>query len=241
MIFKHCYLGPYKEAFVIMARSLTNTWQVPIYINFDVVSKEVEGVKSQLCHVYEDTIVEFEKRLFKVIVSVCDQGGKNQNLTKHYGITPDNFHIPNPYDPSRNVIFIHDFVHEVKLLRNHILDDTCKLPSGKVFTKKFFEKLIDSTKKSTDIAAAAFPLNDYALNVKSSDRQDTGPALKLLSRETAAMIRILFPHDDLALEIADFCEIVSDSRIAIMEIINNLQLQYFLVLVVLLSQFSHLA
>ena len=203
-----------------MARSLTNTWQVPIYINFDVVSKEVDGVKSQLCHVYEDTIVEFEKRLFKVIVSVCDQGGKNQNLTKHYGITPDNFHIPNPYDPSRNVIFIHDFVHEVKLLRNHVLDDTVKLPSGKTFTKTLFTKLIDTSKSSTDIASAAFSLNDYCLNVKSSDRQDTGPALKLFSRETAAMLRKLWPNDALALEVADLCEIVSDSRIAIMDIIN---------------------
>ena len=212
------YLGPYKEAFVIMARSLTNKWEVPIYINFDVESKGVEDAKSQLCVIYEDTIIEFEKRTFKVIVTVCDQGGKNQNLTKHYGITPENFEIPNPYDPSRTVIFIHDFVHEVKLLRNHVCDDTVMLPSGKTFTKSLFTKLIDSSKSSMDISSAVFPLNDYVLNVKSSDRQDTGSALKLFSKETGAMLRITSPDDDVALEVADLCDTISDSRIAIREI-----------------------
>ena len=195
-----------------MARSLTNTWQVPIYMNFDVVSKEIDGVKSQLCVIYEDTIIEFEKRTFKVIVTVCDQGGKNRNLTAHFGITPENFHIPNPYDPSRSVIFIHDFIHELKLCRNHVFDDTVRLPSGKTFDKSFFTKLIDSSKKSTDAAAlAVFPLNDYVLNVKSSDRQDTGTACKLFSHEVATMIRIVHPNDETALEIADFCETMSDS------------------------------
>ena len=61
------------------------------------------------------------------------------------------------------------------------------------------------------LALAAFPLNDYVLNVKSSDRQDTGPARKLFSHEVATMIRIVHPNDETALEIADFCETMSDS------------------------------
>ena len=66
-------IGPHAEAFLIMFRSLNNSWQLPIYINFDVQSKQVENVKSQLTCIYEETVIEIEKRNFKVLITVCDQ------------------------------------------------------------------------------------------------------------------------------------------------------------------------
>ena len=207
-------VGPHKEAFVIMARALAGNWQVPIYINFDVAAKiQVPQVKIQLVEIYKDTIIEFEKINFKVLLSVCDQGGKNQALSSHFGITPDNFCIPNPYQANREVIFIHDFVHEVKLMRNHVITDTFKLPSGKTSSKKDFSALIDASKKSSvSVASTVLPLNDYCLNLKGSDRQDVGTALKLFSRETASAFRKFYPNDEKKLELAELCETIGNGR-----------------------------
>ena len=202
-------IGPHKECFVIMACGLAGKWELPVYINFDVSAKTIPWIKSQLCKIYEQTIIEFEQICFKVLATVSDQGGKNRGLASFLEISPENYFIPNPYDPSRKVFFLYDFVHEYKLLRNHTLDDTFKLPSGKTYTKRFFTSLIDASKNHPELTNHKFALNDYILNVKASDRQDVGSAVKLLSRETAAMIRKVYPNDHH--EIAEMLETMSDA------------------------------
>ena len=223
-------IGPHKEAFLIMAKGLAGNWQVPIYINFDVkASPDPPKIKSQLVEVYEETFLQFEKIKFKVLLSVSDQGGKNRALASHYNITPpdENTIVPNPYQQSQEVIFIYDFVHEYKLMRNHVISDSFKLPSGKSGSKTDFTALIDATKKSNNvsISSAAFPLNEYCLNLKGSDRQDVGTALKLFSHQTAAMFRKLYPQNARKLEIAEFCETMADGKNAISD--DSLQIVFW--------------
>lgn len=213
-MFNECIVGPHSEAFLIMARGLVGKWQVPIYVNFDVKAKvQIPYVKSQLVEVYEETIQQLEKINFKVLATISDQGGKNQGLASYFNVTPENYLIPIPSNPSRNLIFLYDFVHVFKLFRNHVISDYFKLPSGKYASKSHFSSLIDATKKSNvSISAAVFPLNDYCLNLKGSDRQNVSTALKLFSHETGAMFRKLYPGNPLKLELADMCETMSDGR-----------------------------
>ena len=103
-----CVLGPSAEANQIMVRSLGGDWKVPIYTVFDKdVTKEI----------LDEVIIALETIGIHVLLTVCDQGGKNLSLPKVLNISPENITFPNPYDKDRVVIFTYDFVHTVKNFR----------------------------------------------------------------------------------------------------------------------------
>ena len=124
-----CILGPHRTAQVIMVRSLTSDWKYPIYVAFDSpVTPEI----------YKEIIMELEQIEYHVLMSACDQGSKNEGLAKRLGVTKDKFWIQNPADPSRIVLWSHDFVHTFKNDRNHSLDQTKMLADGRCFSKQDF-------------------------------------------------------------------------------------------------------
>ena len=121
--------GPHRSAQVIMVRSLTSSWKYPIYVAFD---------SPVTVEMYKEIIMELEQIGYHVLISACDQGSKNEGLAKQLGITKDKFWIQNPADPSRIVLWSHDFVHVFKNDRNHTFDQTKMLPDGRCFSKQDF-------------------------------------------------------------------------------------------------------
>ena len=71
--------GPAKNAQVVMIRSITEDWFFPFFVDWDMAIG-VEEFNKLICKAYEEE--------FTVVVSTCDQSGKNEGLRNKLKITP---------------------------------------------------------------------------------------------------------------------------------------------------------
>ena len=100
-----------KKAQVFAIQSILSDWFCPVYSNSDTPADK---------GLFDLVVWWLESILIKVLISVCDMG--NQTMDKEMEVTADNIMVPNSYDPLRLIIFIHDWIHIFKCLRNFLLD-----------------------------------------------------------------------------------------------------------------------
>ena len=178
-------------------RSITSSWKYPVFVDFDTpITPEI----------YKEIIMELEQVGGHVLISTCDQGGKNEGLAKRLGITKEKFWIQNPFDSSRIVLWSYDFIHVFKNDRNNTLDYEKILPSGKTFGKRVFQELIEKMK--IDELSCGYFLNYNHIDCAGQDRQDTKLAYQLFSDRTAALFRRFMPDDEDAMAAADYCDMI---------------------------------
>ena len=168
-----------------MVRSLTHDWEIPIYLEYD---------KALSMPTYNEIIYALESIGIHILLSVSDQGPRNEALVRDLGITVDEPWSPNPFDPSRKVFFSYDFNHIFKNQRNGIIDNITVLEDGITFSKKDLEELFDFV-KSKGLSSGDF-LKEIMLNCTGSDRQTISFAFHLMSKRTAALLLEYF--DDIS-------------------------------------------
>ena len=168
-----------------MVRSLTHDWEYPILLEFD---------KALSTSTYNEIIYALESIGIHILLSVSDQGPRNEALIRDLGITVDEPWSPNPFDPSRKVFFSFDFNHIFKNQRNAILDNITILEDGKTFSKKDLQELFDYV-KTNGLSPGAF-LKEIMITCNGSDRQTVGFAYNLMSKRTAALLLEYF--DDIS-------------------------------------------
>ena len=100
--------GPAKNAQVVMIRSITEDWFFPFFVDWDMAIG-VEEFNKLICKAYEEE--------FTVVVSTCDQSGKNEGLRNKLEITPKQpfCFIKVKNDTEIKVFFLHDWVHIFKV------------------------------------------------------------------------------------------------------------------------------
>ena len=124
-------MGPFKKLQLVMVRGLCLSWKQPIYFQFDTQMK-----KDLLFQI----IISVEKSGIQVWTIVFDLG--NVGILKSLGVTPEHPFFPNPFDPSRPVFVVPDTPHMLKLLRNHLLDDTYVIDDNHKICYKDLEDII---------------------------------------------------------------------------------------------------
>ena len=155
-------IGPAKNVQNFMVRSLLNKrkWKFPVWLDFDT------GLP---IHEYFHGICLLESIGLIYVCTTCDMGTLNIQLSINLLITEDRIFHKNPYDESRIIIFIFDFIHCFKNLRNHILDNIMKFLDGSKVCKQIFPNL---EKKLTDTINVALgnKIKIFHVNVKKADR-----------------------------------------------------------------------
>ena len=184
--------GPHKKLQLVMVRGLCKKWKQPIFYDFDTPMKK--------------------DLLFEIIKHVEDVGilvyGVNFDLGNHglltsLGVTEDDPFFISPADVDRRVYVFPDVPHELKLCRNHLLDDGYLFASGTKLKKEDFEQLLLKDNSELKIC---HKLTGAHLDCQGNARQRVRPAAQLLSHTTAAAFRCVFPEKK---EEADWIDLVN--------------------------------
>ena len=106
-------MGPSKNVQCLQVRSLVGKLKWPYFY-------KPQYPMSKKC--LNKLIFELESFDFKVLLSVCDQGGDNEGLQKSLKITTENNVdvFSNPFDPARNVLFAFDWWHGCALNKRSV-------------------------------------------------------------------------------------------------------------------------
>ena len=134
------------------------------------------------------------------------QGGKNIGLNAELGITTETVTFEHPLDSERVIHFMHDFSHELKLLRNHLLDFVTILPCRTKVSKR---DLRDLQKACESEITCGFILEDILLDCVSSDRQNYKYMIRLLSDLTSANIYRFFNQNQAKCAFAHFIGLIA--------------------------------
>lgn len=187
--------GPYKNVQVLLIRSLVGKWNQPVFYEFDkCVDKNL----------FYKVIEMVESTGFKVRGFVSDLGPSNQKLLTSLGITENNTSIQHPFAENRHIWAFCDVPHMLKLLRNHLLDEGYKLPSGEIVNRDVFEKIISW--QNNDLKYT-HKLTQKHLMVVGTERQNVRKAAELLSGTVASALAYLAPKEK---HVAEFVRIVND-------------------------------
>ena len=199
-----CLRGPHEYAFLLNIRPIVSSWKpICYYTAFDFdPSKDW----------YEELISNLYDIELMVCHSVCDQGPKNRGMcnAENLNITTTAPFIKHPRDASFKVYWTFDPVHLYKSAVNHIRDDQCKLPSGTIFSVADFQELLD-IRGSAEISIGSH-LTQQQLSARGQDRQDYGPALKLLSHATADTNDFFYPNSRRKAELSEYIRTMSDMQ-----------------------------
>ena len=179
-----------------MVRSLYGNWKFPIYVAFD---------QAVTPDIYNEILYELGANGIRVMISVCDQGPRNEALAKALGITPSKYWIKHPYNSAWDVFFSYDFIHLFKSFRNHTLDKILVFGDGTEVSKNDFEDLLRIC--MSEISSGSH-LNDKMLSCTGTERQNVSMAVKLLSEDTAHLFRQYFPDDGAKQMLADFIQLM---------------------------------
>ena len=106
-------LASAKEALVVMVKGLNTNWAFPISFYFSSGSTKSSALNSIIL----ENITSVEKLGLKVRVGMCDMGLTNQGVFRIHDISETK-----PFIETENGILylIHDPVHLIKLVRNHL-------------------------------------------------------------------------------------------------------------------------
>jgi hypothetical protein len=124
---------PPKKSQVIFVRGLFNKFKVPIFVGFD--QRMTDSILFQ-------AIAKTEEEGFIVKAIVCDQAPENVKLISELGINENKTFFHCPSNPDEKIFAFFDVPHALKNVRNHILDNGLKLPSGNVLNKHIFMNLL---------------------------------------------------------------------------------------------------
>ena len=186
-----------------MVRSLVATWKFVYYCDFDTPMTKF---------LFNQLIYDMEAACgIKVLANTCDQAGGNEGFQKTLGATVTKPWSRNPYDSSRKIYFLYDYVHVFKNTRNHLLDKTITVNGLTINPKKHLQELQQYC-RANEVSAGSF-LKDIVLNCRSSDRQTTSLARVLLSSATANLLRMFFPDDVKKMVLADIFDILDKGRV----------------------------
>ena len=192
------FLGPNKQAQVVLVQGLVEQWQFPFFCDFDrKMTKEL----------YMEFICALQEVGLEIHASTCDQGGANYGLMSELGITEDAPWIENPAKPDYFIFFLYDWVHVHKNLRNNLMDHILILPNGLRINAKHELKQLFKHCKDKEIGAGSF-LKDILLECKNSDRQNVRFAEELMSNKTAALLRMIYPENAKRLALADLFDLI---------------------------------
>ena len=108
----------------------------------------------------------------------------------------------------REIVFIFDWVHLFKLLRNHELDDTIFFPCG-FFNNEKGGILVHPRKEFEELQIVSRIIKDKHLNCVSTDRQKVNIAIQLISIEVCAEFRKYFPNDTAKMALAGLNELAA--------------------------------
>ena len=172
--------GPHKKLQLVMVRGLCKKWKQPIFYDFDTPMRK--GLLFE--------IVEHAENIGILVYGVNFDLG-NRGLLTSLGVTEDDPFFTNPADDSRRIYVFPDAPHELKLCRNHLLDDGYLFGSGTKLTKEDFEQLLQEDNSELKIC---HKLTIAHLDCHGNARQRVRPAAQLLSHSTAAAFRCLFPE-----------------------------------------------
>ena len=105
-------------------------------------------------------------------------------MATELGITKENSRFPHPKDPNRILIWLYDFVHIYKNIRNHLLDDVVQLPCGKIVCSDDFWDLLEvgeAGRQSAigELSSPLFPDNDSIDGGCEEEREMKGREAKL--------------------------------------------------------------
>ncbi|KAL4152818.1 hypothetical protein QTP88_000651 [Uroleucon formosanum] len=190
-------VGPHDQMQVVMARGIASPWKQPVFVDFDrKMTKEI----------LFSIINELDQIGFKVICCVSDCGGGNVGLWRTLDISYDQpvFCIPN----GRNIVFIPDAPHILKLVRNWLLD-TGFIKDDKLINKQPLEALVSIT--STELSVCHKLSNEHLI-CEGSQRQKVKLATQLISHTTATALKHYEPISDKKLnsDTAEFIELINN-------------------------------
>lgn len=190
-------LGPHNQMQVIMARGIASPWKQPVMIDFD---------KKMTKSILFDVIGKLDKIGYTVICCVSDCGGGNIGLWKELQINYEKpfFEIPN----KRNIVYVPDSLHLLKLVRNWLLDTGFCL-NEKQINKEPLEALI---KFASSEVTVCHKLSKEHLTCDGPQRQKVKLATQLLSHTTASALKFYKPIADKKLndDTADFIELINN-------------------------------
>ena len=174
--------GCHSKVQVAMAVGLIGpSWRQPIYYDYDV------NMSTTLMY---SLITALEEAGYPVYAVNCDLGGSNHGLLGDLGLGWDDngkSHFVNPYDRTRNVNFLCDIPHLIKLVRNNLLDHCIKTPSG-VASKEPLQELVNYEQ---GVFKQSYKINEKHITVAGSERQKVKTAVHLLSKTVGQLLSCL--------------------------------------------------
>lgn len=127
-------------------------------------------------------ITILEETGFTVVAIVRDLGPCNQRIHTELNLTSGNPYFGHPSTPHLKIFVFADIPYMLKLVRNHLLDNSFKLMDGTIINKKPLEKLLEI--QLSDLKPG-WILTKQILDVNSNERQNVAIATKLLSWNTS--------------------------------------------------------
>lgn len=196
-VLKDEVVGPHNQLQVAMARGIGGKWKQPVYVGFDQkMTKEI----------LLDIIKKLDDIGFKTVCVVSDCGGGNVGLWRALDINYENpvFSLPT----GREIVYIPDGPHALKLIRNWLLD-TGFLLNDSPINKKPLEALIN---KTTTELSVCHKLTPGHLSCEGPQRQKVNLATQLLSHTTATALIHYKPIEDIRLieDTSNFIELVNN-------------------------------
>ena len=170
-------------------------WKFPIFIDFDT---------AVTLQTYNEILFGTAAAGVRLMISVSDQGPRNESVGKSLGITTTHHWSTHPFNSAWKVYYTYDFIHEYKNQRNNILDFKMRIYDTEV-SKKDFEDLFKVCKGEFNDGQH---LTNKMLNCRGPERQNVGLACNLLSEKTANLFRKHFADDEAKMVLADFIETI---------------------------------
>ena len=165
-----------------MVRGLIRKWKQPVYFDFD---------QDMIKEILLRCILAIENAGYLVYTITSDLGGENRSLWNSLNITMNNTSFVNPADETRKIYVFSDVPHNMKNLRNHIIDDGIILEDGSLLDLGVLEHMESNNGNEIKLCPK---LCQKLLHLKGSERMRVAPAVQLLSGHMAALAKHLYPE-----------------------------------------------
>lgn len=179
---------------VVMARGLFDPWKQPIFFDFDT---------PMTASLLMTIINRLEESGYPVYSVTSDLGAENRALFKCLEIDLGNCKFKNP-SADRYIYVFPDVPHDLKNIRNHVLDDGVQLATGHVIQKSTFEILLEANSRELKLCPK---FNSFHLDVTGAERMRVRPAAQLLSNHVAKLAKFVLPNNT---KFAEFVQTVND-------------------------------
>lgn len=146
-------IGPHKTCQVVMARGLVNKWKQPVFYRYD---------QNMTVDIMFEVISKLYDAGFIVECITSDMGLGNTVFWSKLNVHYDNVSFPHPVNKDLKIYVFADVPHLLKLLRNHLLDNSFT-NNGIKIDKTCLERLLQASQSDIKIA---FKISRYHLDVK---------------------------------------------------------------------------